>query len=403
MVQYIKIRNFGPIRDEVEMSFEASEQMEEDAYEVRMPDGRKLIKLAYIYGANASGKTTVLNAFEFLRKLLLKPITDKAVELDFDPFLFRDAPYQTPSCFELAFYVDGVRYVYELDFDKQSVLSEKIVFYQSAKPTELFSRVTDSEKRLTKIQFGSKLKIPVREKDLLESNTLHNNTVIGAFAKTNVDIPELEKLNRWFSDFLLSMVTSVNDLTEITASQIDNNPEINKWINLFLNKADDQVVEVNVRRLGGARQRKIDFIHSTGKDKNYSLSIIKESSGTKRYFGLGGPLYELIHGSHLLCIDELETSLHPDLMKHFLQTFLLNSGNSQLLITTHNVALMEDQDFIRRDALWFSEKVADGSVSLYSASDFDSTTLRKDASLINAYKSGRLGAKPNLGSPYLAE
>jgi hypothetical protein len=64
---------------------------------------------------------------------------------------------------------------------------------------------------------------------------------------------------------------------------------------------------------------------------------------------------------------------------------------------------MENQDFIRKDALWFSEKNEDGSVNLYSAADFDSSILRKDASIINAYKSGKLGAKPNLGSPYLLE
>jgi hypothetical protein len=64
---------------------------------------------------------------------------------------------------------------------------------------------------------------------------------------------------------------------------------------------------------------------------------------------------------------------------------------------------MENQDFIRRDALWFSEKNDTGSIDLYSASDFDSGVLRKGASIINAYRSGRLGAKPNLGSPYLNE
>jgi AAA15 family ATPase/GTPase len=90
-------------------------------------------------------------------------------------------------------------------------------------------------------------------------------------------------------------------------------------------------------------------------------------------------------------------------MKHFLQTFLMNSGASQLLITTHNTSLMEDQDFIRRDSLWFTEKGKDGEVSLYSAADFDTSILRKDASIINAYKAGRLGGKPNLGSPFINE
>jgi AAA15 family ATPase/GTPase len=448
MVHYLKIENFGTVKDEVEMNFEVAEQVDEDAYEVRMPDGKRLLKLAYIYGANASGKTTILKAFEFLRKLLLKPIGDKAIELDFEPFLFLDSPYDSPSRFELSFYSEGIRYVYEIKFSKQAILSEKIVFYQTAKPTELFSRSTDIEKRLAKIQFGSKIKIPVREKDLLESNTLHNNTVIGAYAKTNVDIPELEKLSRWFNIFLLGMITSAHNLTEVTASLIDQNPLINKWINSFLNKADYQISEVNVseasnqvsipldeafppdfsgrffpsgsyskqtslkssslttttsKYYGGPSQRKIDFIHKLKGNKSYSLPILTESNGTKRYFGLGGPLYELIHNSRLLCIDELETSLHPDLMKYFLQVFLLNAKDSQLLVTTHNVALMENQDFIRKDALWFSEKSEDGSISLYSASDFDSSVLRKDASIINAYKSGKLGAKPNLGSPYLIE
>jgi len=445
MIHYLKIKNFGPVKDEVEINFEVVEKAEENEYEVVMPDKKILLKLAYIYGANASGKTTVLKAFEFLRKLLLKPITDKALELEFEPFLFREAAYQQPSQFELSFYADGVRHVYEIKFSKQSILSEKVVFYQTAKPTELFSRSTDLKKRLTKIQFGSKIKVPVREKDLLESNTLHNNTVFGAYAKTNVDIPELEKLNRWFNVYLLGMITSSHNLTDVTVSLIDQNPIIGKWINAFLNKADYQISEVNVSDSnsyislpwddpyqnelssrfitggssikhedvkpgnvvkfagGGSVQRKIDFVHTVSKNKSYPLSILSESSGTKRYFGLGGPLYELIHASRLLCIDELETSIHPDLMKHFLQVFLLNSKSSQLLITTHNVLLMENQDFIRKDALWFTEKTDDGSVSLYSAADFDSSILRKDASIINAYKSGKLGAKPNLGSPYLIE
>jgi AAA15 family ATPase/GTPase len=446
MVHYLKIENFGPVKSVAEMNFEVAEQVD-DAYEVTMPDGRRLLKLAYIYGANASGKTTILKAFEFLRKLLLKPFTDKGIELDFEPFLFRNAPYKKNSRFELSFYAEGIRYVYQLSFNKQAILDEKVVFYQTAKPTELFSRSTDLKKRLAKIQFGSKIKVPARERDLLESNTLHNNTVIGAYAKTNVDIPELEKLNKWFTSFLLGMITSAQNLTELTVSLIDQNPLVNQWMNSFLNKADRQISAVEVGDSdhlihvpsdesqladfsgrfalreshsgkgsiqvkpgsalptgfygGGAVQRRVDFVHTVSDHKNYPLSILSESSGTKRYFGLGGPLYTLIHASRLLCIDELETSLHPDLMKHFLQIFLLNATNSQLLVTTHNTSLMENQDFIRRDALWFSEKNEDGSVGFYSAADFDSATLRKDASIINAYKAGRLGAKPNLGSPYL--
>lgn len=456
MIHYLKIRNFGPVKGDAEINFEVAENMDEDAYEIIMPDGRKLLKLAYIYGANASGKTTILKAIEFLRRLLLEPTDNKAGELRFDPFLFRESPYEIPSYIEFSFYMDDLRYVYAINFSKQSILNEKLISYQSSRPAELFSRDTDLEKRLSKIQFGNKMKVPAREKDLIESNTLHNNTVFGAYARTNVDIPELEKLNRWFTTYLLGMITSAHDLTEITATMVDRDPEINNWINEFLHKADSQLSGVNIpewndtigipldeafhhefksriipqnnfqiksgsdtkntitaavvginsnliKWYGGPSERRIDFMHKVDDDKSYPLSIQKESSGTRRYFGLAGPLYSLIYGSHLLCIDELETSLHPDLMKHFLQIFLMNSSQSQLLITTHNLSLMADVDFIRRDALWLSEKEPDGSVTLYSVADFDTSTLRKDASLINAYKSGKLGAKPNLGSPYIAQ
>lgn len=456
MIHYLKIKNFGPVKDEAEINFEVAENMDEDAYEIVMPDGRKLLKLAYIYGANASGKTTILKAVEFLRRLLLEPTDNKAGELGFDPFLFRENPLDTPSYIEFSFYMEGVRYLYAINFSKQSILSEKLASYQTPRPAELFSRTTDVEKRLSKIHFGNKMKVAAREKDLIESNTLHNNTVFGAYARTNVDIPELEKLNKWFTTYLLGMITSAHDLTEITAAMVDKDAEINNWINEFLHKADSQLSGVNIpeqndtigipldeafhhefksriipqgsyqiktgadvqsaitsavvginynsiKWYGGPSERRIDFMHQVGGDKSYALSIQKESSGTRRYFGLAGPLYALIHNSHLLCIDELETSLHPDLMKHFLQIFLMNSTRSQLLITTHNLSLMADVDFIRRDALWLSEKELDGSVSLYSVADFDTSKLRKDASLINAYKSGKLGAKPNLGSPYIGQ
>jgi AAA15 family ATPase/GTPase len=443
MIHYLKIRNFGPVREEIELDLEVADHVKNDPYEVEMADGRRLLKLAYIYGANASGKSTILKAFEFLRKILLRPVTNKAIEFDFEPFLLSEDPYSNNSGFEFSFYFDSIRYVYEITFNKQAILNEKIVFYQTAKPTELFTRSTDIEKRLAKIEFGSRIKVPVREKDLLESNILHNNTVIGAYFKTNVDIPELEKLSKWFNTFLFGMISSANNLTETTARLLAGNEDIKKWMNIFLNKADNQITEVTVSEdfinvplddafpsdfsdrlmqpsgiepapeltmslnnspgiyYGGPMHRRIDFIHEVENGKNYVLSILDESSGTRRYFGLGGPLYMLIHNSCLLCIDELETSLHPDLMKYFLQVFLLNSQHSQLLITTHNFSLMDNSDFIRRDALWFTEKNETGAVELYAAADFDSSTLRKDASLINAYRSGKLGAKPNLGSPYL--
>ena len=451
MIHFLKIKNFGPVNEEAVLDFEVAEMDEAEAYEVQMPDGRRLLKLAYIYGANASGKTTFLKAFEFLRELLLKPLSEKSLAFNFEPFLFSKAPYERSSTFTLSFYCDGIRHVYEVTFTKYAILQERLVFYQTAKPTELFSRATDEKKRLTTITFGSRVKIPSRERDLLESNTLHNNTVIGAYAKTNVDIPELEVLYSFFASFLYGMITPTDNLTELTSSMVNANPAFQKWMNEFLFKADRQIAAVqahsefesfplddsffgktnrfstqgNVRKQfpvtsdletttttttvlptrfygGGTVERRVDVVHRV-KGQEWLLPLRSESSGTRHYFGLGWPLYLLIHGSHMLCIDELENSLHPELMQHVLKVFLLNARKSQLLITTHSLSLMENEDLVRKDALWFCQKNEDGSTQLYSASDIDSSALRKGANISNAYKAGRLGAKPNLGSPYLTE
>jgi len=437
MIHYLKIANFGPIAREVEINFEVTDK-QDDAYEVVMPDGRRLLKLIYIYGANASGKTTILKAFDFLRVLFLKPLVNKSRALEYEPFLFSELSGQ-PTSMDLSFYCEGVRYVYEIHFDRERIIFERLSHFQSAKPSRVFARETHSDNRVSYIQFGNMIKVPAREKDLLESNTLHNNTVFGAFAKTNVNIPELEKLNKWFFSFLIPLITAKDDLSERTARLMSDNLDATKWITELLHKADPHVSGVELGEFeaiiddlskdlmdqakyridqgiatasdkginsgsfmpGFSYERRIELVHQIGADQSFKISLRKESSGTQRYFGLAGLFYLLVHEGHLLCIDELESSLHPDLMKFFLQLFLINSSQSQLLMTTHNLTLLENADFVRRDALWFSEKNDQGATELFSAADFDSTVLRKDASISSAYRTGRLGAKPNLGSPFI--
>jgi hypothetical protein len=425
MIHYIKIGNFGPIRDEVELNFEAVDSEGSYAYEVEMPDKRKLLKLAYIYGANASGKTTVLQAIEFLRKLWQEPLGNKDDQLSYSPFLFRPEPQQFSSTIEMAFYAGGNRYVYSVSFSAISVLSEKMIVYRTHQPTELFSRSTDTEKRLSHIDFGSRVKGSTADLIALTAATLHNNSVLGAFQKMNVDLVDFEELSRWSHGFLNEMIDTGTDLSEYTADHISQNPGFAQWMNVYLNKADKNIRGVIVKSerennlvaatlVGGynrgnqmyklwgpQKNRRVSFVHALEGNEVYSLPLSQESSGSVRYFGLGSVWYRLLTTPSFAGVDELDTSLHADLIKYLLELFLLNSRESQVLFTTHNLAMLADSDFIRRDALWFTEKGSNGEVSLYSAADFDSSALRKGASIINAYRAGRLGGKPNLGSPYI--
>jgi len=105
----------------------------------------------------------------------------------------------------------------------------------------------------------------------------------------------------------------------------------------------------------------------------------------------------------LLSIDEIESSLHPDLFQHFLLSFLANSKNSQIIATTHNREILNNKDIIRPDAIWITDKDNDNcATELYSIADFGSSVVRKDTgSFYNAYKIGKLGGTPNLGSYYI--
>ena len=105
----------------------------------------------------------------------------------------------------------------------------------------------------------------------------------------------------------------------------------------------------------------------------------------------------LIKQNQILLCDELESSLHYDLFTHIIKTFLVNSERGQLIFSTHSLMLL-DEDFIRRDMVYFTNKNEAGATEIYRAKDFG---LHKDVSILNAYRGGKLGAKPNLGSFFI--
>jgi AAA15 family ATPase/GTPase len=109
----------------------------------------------------------------------------------------------------------------------------------------------------------------------------------------------------------------------------------------------------------------------------------------------------MIKGSMIFPIDELETSLHPDLYSHFILSFLMNSKDSQLIATTHNREILDNKDIYRNDAIWFTDKNKSSATELYSLGDFDSSVIRNTSNVYNAYKIGKLGGVPKTGDFYI--
>lgn len=430
MIINFSVQNFHSVKDKVTLSFEADNSDDlQDYYIIEPKEGLRLLKLGLIYGANASGKTTILKALDFLRRMVLDPLERKTEPLDYKPFLFDDKTPRESSFFTLEFVKNKVKYLYEVEFNKKAVVHEKLDFYDPKKAL-VYERRTDLGKQLSKITFGGKIKINTKHKATLEANTLWNNTVLGGYLKTNVGAYELREVMDWFGAVLKPLIAPRQSLFTYISDKLENKEVNTNSIIEFLKKADFKISDIiiekeveefdtdiiklafkkipdtderinKIKETGKIEVNKIFFQHVTKKNKAYVLPYEDESSGTQRYYQFSGLLSLMMGYESVFSIDELESSLHPELLKHFLLSFLVNTKRSQLIATTHHRELLMEKNIFRNDVIWFTEKKDDGSTDLFSLADFDSSVIRNTSSVYNAYKIGKLGATPNLSDYYI--
>lgn len=428
MIINFSVQNFGSIKDKQTLSFEADKSTHlEEAYVINFGKQR-ILKLALIYGANASGKTTILKALDFLRDIVLEPESKKTEELDFNPFLFDPNTPKQNSIISIEFVQNGIKFFYEVEFFKKAIVSEEMNFYNPNK-ANIYKRKTNLSKQFTEITFGSKISKDKTFEKNLEANTLWNNTVLGGFLKTNIDFKELQEIIDWFKNYLKPLVYTRTELEGLVTSRISENEISKSDVVTILKKADFNISDIiieekdekipdglieflkkqvkehsdkikELEEVGKVTAINIEFEHTVN-DNKYTLPLEFESQGTRRYYGFAGLLAMLIKNPTAIPIDELEASLHPDLYMHFLLSFLLNSKNSQIIATTHNREILDNKDIFRNDVIWFTDKHESCSTELYSLTDFDSSVVRNTTNILNAYKSGKLSGAPNLGDTFI--
>lgn len=430
MILNFSIQNFGSIKDKQTLSFEAdkSDHLEE-AYVTRC-GGRRILKLALLYGANASGKTTVLKALDFLRQLVIKPKWSKNDSLDFVPYLFDPDTPKQPTVLSIEFIRNEVRYAYRVEFTQEAVVAEELYAYYTPNKARIYQRTTDLERQFVEIKFGSKMTKSKAVKQSLTANTLWNDTVLGGYLKTNVAFKELQEVVNWFKFYLKRMVQPQTSFEKLILSKIEKGTLQPSDIIPLLQQADLHISDITIqhRKLNSAKEvldylshplrgknerevlilieegidtvKEIMFEHTVNGAK-YQLPLAKESRGTRRYYEFAGLLALFIKDPRAMLIDELETSLHPDLYRHFIVSYLLNTKDSQILATTHNRELLDDRDLFRNDAIWFTDKSNADATELYSLADFDRSVIGKKTNVLNAYKSGKLSGTPILGDTHI--
>jgi AAA15 family ATPase/GTPase len=406
-------------KDEQVLSFEATADttsLEYLTYEVK--PNLRLLKMAIIYGANASGKTNLLFAIETLLRLLRIPRSRKSENIYFEPFAFTE---NEPTEFKITFYIEKVKYQYNLLYNKNGILYEKMEYAPNGIISLFYERELLESENESKIKFGNLLNLSYKAKRTIEDNTFNNHTLLSTFEKITVDAKPFELIHDWLDDNIHNSATEDSTLDIIKKISTDENRSKFIFDSLFLadfNISKIEVLEVKSEIPNEIREQiqndpelpisiKEQLLQDVKEDTFFTHHCVNgdfvlrkrmESTGTLSYLKLLDRLYDIIKEDHISFYDEVEESVHYDLLIHYLSLFMMNSKASQLIFTTHDQLLL-DEDFIRRDMVWFTDKSKDtGGSELYSAAEFG---LHKNISLYKAYKVGKLGAKPELGSIFL--
>lgn len=414
MLLSFSVKNFRSIRDEQEFSMVAGRLADaDDPGTVLLASGVRALRVAAIYGANASGKTNVVRALHYMAAAVAHSHRSWAPgdAVRTEPFRLSEATQREPTSFDLHLFLDGTRYRYGFVIAPEGVLEEWLYAFPQGRQQTWYSRVRQSGK--DEFKFGKNLG---GANQAIRALTRENSLFLSAAAQNNHE--QLTPIYKWFTE-RLAFVRGDRQHLAVSTARTSTNPERHARLVKLLSAADlgiqdisfeesdpDEKTKRAMEALSAASNAKLAeqfkvlrvlvSHRSADAGADVQFEIGDESAGTTALLGLLGPALNVIEHGGTLVVDELDASLHPLLALELVQLFGDNSRNpknAQLIFNTHDTNLL-DRRFLRRDQIWFCEKDKDGSTRIYPLSDF---RPRKLENLERGYLQGRYGAVPFIG------
>ncbi|MBI5048641.1 MAG: ATP-binding protein [Deltaproteobacteria bacterium] len=421
MLIEFKVTNFRSIHTTQTLSMVAgtgTEHKEQNTFLSGLSSLPNLLRSAAVYGPNAAGKSNLFRAMLFMQNFVL---TSQALQegqnINVAPFLLNSKSRTEPSEFEVSFIHDKVRYQYGFAVNNTRVTNEWLLAYPEGRPQRWFERKFDLQKSSDDWHFGSKFAGSGQLRDLWQKATRQNGLFLSTAIQLNNE--QLKPVFNWFQQKLAVILPGGDINLQFSIEQCASE-EGKKRIMEFMNSADisitgielkkipfsldilppttpQEIKDLVIRGMQGKEMTNVRFLHKTVDSGDIvSFDISDESGGTQKLFAFAGPLLDVLAKGRILFVDELDTSLHP-LMVRFLINLIHNSeisrNNAQLAFTTHDTSVL-DTDIFRRDQVWFVEKDTESASRLYPLSDF---SPRKGEALERGYLKGRYGALPFIG------
>lgn len=414
MLVEFRVENFRSLREEQVLSLVASKDKTlQDTHTVStgLKAAPSVLRSAAIYGANASGKSNLIKALQYMRGVVAESATviQPGQTFAVQPFRLDAQSAKEPTAFEVTFIIDGVRYQYGFSMTPQRIVSEHLLVYKAFKPQRWYERRYDAHTGKDVYDFGPGLKGP---KNLWEGATRPNALFLSMAVQLNSDA--LRPVFDWFVNGLV-IFNEQAQLSPQVSIQMLQQAEGRRQICDFLSAADISIADIEVvtRKVPGqavhfdlvagktevrseeVEEHQLRFSHVTEQGRAV-FDLMDESNGTRNLLFLTGPVLDILRKGLTLVIDELDTSLHTLLVRELVRLFHrpeINTGGAQLIFTTHDTSLLDAPDLFRRDQIWFVEKDRDQASELVSLSEF---SPRKNEALERGYLMGRYGGIPFL-------
>mgnify|MGYP000578480930 FL=1 len=415
MLVQFTVENFLSIRDKVYLSLEPSKDSEHPENLITKGDYKAVNSVA-IYGANASGKSSLFKAITvaliMIRNSNNVQVTDK---LPMTPFKFDFESRNKPTSFEFTFIAkDGRKYIYGFSATTEKVVEEYLYCYNTSKPTLLFD-LNENEK--PKFNRAYKVKLEAA----YQMNTA-NKLFLATATTWNVECTKSPF--EWLAESI-DTFTDVMELGGVAFEKyrIDENRKYIEFTKNLLKQADINIssIEVDAKEVVGGPalpfqivvQGKIippnegkhydveittghTVVDENGEKTEFSLTLQEESIGTQLLFFYGPLLKDAFEKGKTIVLDEIDKSMHPSLVKFIMNLFRdpdVNKNGAQLIVTTHETGILS-LDMFRRDQIYFTEKDSkSGVTNLYSLDEF---SVRKTENIEKGYLMGRYGAIPFL-------
>ena len=405
MLIRFSFKNFKSFKDENVLDMEAT-SLKEHEYNVVKTDNVNLLKVAAIYGANASGKTNVLQAFDYMKKrILVSDDSKKNSPIDEDnvySFMINNEPISL----EVEILAKNNKiYKYGFDVLKDSIVSEWLYIKKINKFYSIFER----EKNNVTMKSNNKISGLVN----IDERTLFLNI----YSKIDKDNEDFNNVYDWFvnANYLDLGNPRFEDFINTRISlKILSDEKYKKELLRFIKTFDSGIegIKTTPNSLeevqNNNRVVKVELIHRGDDNELKALPLELESNGTRKMFHLFDFFMDALRNGMVLFIDELDAKLHPLLTRYIINLFHnseTNIGNGQLIYSTHDTVNLNKETF-RRDEIWFTEKNRDGVSEMYALSDYilddedgnnkSIKKVRNDATYNKDYLTGRYGAIPVL-------